>query len=71
MNNNTNPNLPANAISNREVKAGMLIVRNGLVREVAKVLWYGSRAIVTLTTGERVHIADGGTMRLYTSPDDL
>lgn len=68
---NTNPMLPDNAIPCSTVRPGMRLVRSGLVREVERVVFMGHRGIVTLTTGERIHVNRAGTLRLYTGPESL
>jgi len=65
MNKNTNPNLPAHAIACREVVPGTVIVKDGYIEVVTKIVWYpNGRGIVTTDSGLRFHVNDAGTMRL-------
>jgi hypothetical protein len=64
MNNNTNPNLPANAISAADVEVGMYIVRpGGYVSQVTLVRWFGFDGAIT-ADGERIRVNRAGTLRL-------
>lgn len=64
MNKNTNPNLPANAISTKDVEVGMFIERpGGYVSQVTSVKWFGFDGII-VADGERIRVNKAGTMRL-------
>lgn len=64
MNNNTNPNLPANAIRSTDVRVGMFIERpGGFVAQVTSVKWFGFDGVF-IADGERIRTNRAGTMRL-------
>lgn len=64
MNNNTNPNLPAHAIRTTDVREGMVIVKDGYIVTVTKVVWYGHNGIITTDLPQRIRVNAAGTMRL-------
>lgn len=68
MNSNKNPNLPAHAIACKDVTPGTLIVKDGYIVTVTKIVWYpNGRGIVTTDIGQRFYVNEAGTMRL--APD--
>jgi hypothetical protein len=65
MNNNTNPNLPANAIRTTAVKEGMLLILdNAVVKEVSGTSWFGHKGRIFFTDGSVRWVNGAGTMRL-------
>lgn len=63
MNNNTNPNLPANAVRTTDVRPDMVLDVNGTQRVVTRVRWYGFNGIIEWDGGLR-RVNAAGTMRL-------
>lgn len=64
MNNNKNPNLPANAIRCADVRPGMrLRDRAGIVHTVTQVTWYGFEGKVVTPLGT-LRVNRAGTLRL-------
>lgn len=63
MNNNKNPNLPANAVSCADAAPGMVIVREGVVQTITTVRWFGFSATVH-TDMDRFRVNRAGTLRL-------
>lgn len=64
MNENKNPNLPANAVPTVAVKAGMNLLRDGRVVTVSSVRWMGFTGVVRTECGLRIRVNSAGTMRL-------
>lgn len=60
MNENKNPNLPANAVRCTDVTVGMVLDEGTVVA----VSWYGFRGIVEVEGVGRIRVNAAGTMRL-------